>query len=88
MSSPPAPPSSGDRPPPHSSGREALDWTLEAACLQATVEGCSLDAALLRHFDYLHEFHPYWYAALCTYLEATGNSELLALALSDERIPP
>jgi hypothetical protein len=88
MIPPPGPPPPGHPPPPpapapspQSSGRQALEWTLEAACLQVTVEGCSIDAALVRHFGYLQAWHPFTFAALCTYLEATGNSDLLALAL-------
>jgi hypothetical protein len=62
-------------------GWQALEWTLEASCMQVGFEGCSLDSALAGHLAYLSVAYPFTHAALCAFLEATGNVELLALAL-------
>lgn len=67
---------------------EALDWTLRAACLQASAYDLSsegLGKALANHFAYLAGAAPFVHAGICLllYIEASSeadNWELLALA--------
>ena len=67
---------------------DALDWTLGAACLQATIEDrteAGLEESLASHLAYLAGTAPFLHAGICSLLDAgatpdSANWELLVLA--------